>query len=1042
MLESLSDGQVLSVLESMACAAFVVDVEADGGFRYLGINSTYTASTGMVMADVAGRRPHEVFSAADADAVCANYRRCVQARGPIRYEQHLTFAGAGYWWSTALMPQAAAGGPVRRILGTSFDITSRKAMEVELVRMRGFLQNVIDHLPFPVFCKDASDLRYVFVNRAMEPYIGPDPSVIVGKTDYDLYPPEQAASFQAGDRKVLSTGEPLLVDLEPVATRDGERIFRTRKVLVRDEDGRPRWVLGVLEDETVRRRSDEAIRATTDFLETLLDHIPAMIFCKAMPDLRYTLLNRVGEHYLNRSRDEVIGRLDQDLFPPERVEFFRARDLEALATGRPVEVIEHFDIAGDSRRLRTTKVAIPELHGRPRHVLGISEDITETHKAEVRLRDAIESLRDGFVLFDRDDRLVLHNGRFLELYPYLRPMLPLEGRTFQECLEASRNWRRAVLTDDEIDGYLKRRLREWRGTGDIAFEQKLPGDRWVLVSERPTAEGGVVGIHTDITAQKQAEMRLLDAIESIDQGFILTDPEDRVILSNRRIREMFPSIARQTVPGAALRELIEICAASGDFRTETSPREAAEAIYRLYRTGTAEGVVRQLRDGRWIQFNQHITPNGLRVGLRTDITLPKAREQQLTEIRDHLQRQTAELMRMTGDLRLARQRAEDASRAKSQFLAMISHELRTPFTGIRGMADLLAGTELQFEQRSYLEVMRRSIDRLLTLLDQLLDFSRIEAGRIELTEVRMAPARLVADAVATFTAGADAKGIELATTIDPDVPAEVMGDPAKTTQVLSNLIGNAVKFTETGKVTISVDMDREAGRAFLRWTVEDTGIGLSPEAIARLFEPFTQADASTSRRFGGTGLGLVISKRLAEAMGGSIGVASTPGQGSRFWFRTLLQPAESRSPSDGTSMPASSARPAPSGPCRILVAEDDAVNQMLLDAMLRRWGLETVVVGDGQAALARLAEEAFDAVLMDVNMPVMDGPTAVRSIRDGEGAGAPLPVFALTADVLPEHIQRYRDAGFTDVLTKPVDWARLRSLLDGVPVRRGPPPRA
>ncbi len=1039
MLESFSDGQILSVLESFACAAFVVDVDADGGFRYLGINSAFTATTGVATADIAGRRPHDILSPTVADEVCANYRRCIEARGPIHYEEHLRLAHAGHWWSTSLKPVVGADGRVRRIFGTAFDITGRKEMEAELLQSRGFLQTVIDSLPFPIFCKDAASLRYVFVNQAMAPFVGADLEAAIGKDDYELYSPEQAATFQASDRAVLASGGPLLVQLDPLPGTGGQRIFRTRKMLIRDAAGVPKWLLGMSEDETERRRSDDAIRATRDFLEATLDHIPAMIFCKEVPDLRYTLLNRTGEYYFGLPREQVIGRVDQELYPPERAAFFHGKDLEVLATGGPVTVMEDIQTVGGPRRMRTTKVAIPGPDGGPRHVLGIAQDVTEAHKAEARLRDAIDSLRDGFVLFDRDDRVVLHNSRFLEFYPYLRAMLPLEGRTFQECLLASREWRRDVMPEDEIEHYFRSRLAHWRDGTYAAFEQKVPGDRWVLVSERPTAEGGIVGIHTDITAQKQAEIRLVDAIESIDQGFILADTDDRVILSNRRIRELFPSIGGQMVPGAEMRDLIVACAESGDFRTDLPVQETVEMVYRLYRTGTVEGMERQLRDGRWILFSQHVTPNGLRVGLRSDITLLKVRQQQLTEIRDHLQRQAAELMRMTGDLRLARQRAEDASRAKSQFLAMISHELRTPFTGIRGMADLLAETGLAAEQVRYLDVMRRSIDRLLTLLDQVLDFSRIEAGRIDLTDVRMSPARLVADAVATFAPGAEAKGIAFDVAIAPDVPAEVMGDPAKTTQVLANLVGNAVKFTEAGAVTISLSVECDGDRAFLDWTVEDTGIGLSPNEIARLFEPFTQADDSTSRRFGGTGLGLAISKRLAEAMGGSIGVASTAGRGSRFWFRTLLRPAQPLA-GDAAGVAAAETTPPPAmagsgGPRRVLVAEDDAINQMLIDTMLKRWGYDTVVAGDGRTALERLGEGGFDAVLMDVNMPVMDGPTAVRRMRANGGGDATLPVFALTADVLPEHISRFREAGFTDVLTKPVDWARLRALLDELPVR-------
>ncbi|WP_374440624.1 PAS domain-containing protein [Stella sp.] len=1036
MLETFSDSQMMAVLEQIACAAFVVDVDPDGGFRYVGLNKAHTASSGVTLDMIAGKRPHEVLPQNVADRVCDNYRRCVEARAPIRYDEHLVLVRQSRWWSTSLMPLSGADGRVVRILGTSFDISARKAMETELRRSREFLQSVIDHVPLPLFCKDAGDLRYVFVNRAAAGLVGQEPGAVAGSTDFDLYPPDQAAAFQAGDRTVLTSGEPLTIANEIVTTPVGDRVLRTHKVAIPDESGEPRWLLGVSEDETERRRSEDAANAANSFLNAILDNLPAVVFCKEAPSLRYILVNRAGEEFTGRPREELLGRTDFELVPEEVARARTAEDRQILESGRALTKVENLPATTGLRRVRTTKLAVSGPDGTSRIILGIRQDETEAHRAEARLRDAIESLRDGFVLFDRDDRLVMHNARFLEFYPYLKGR-PVIGRTFRENIEDGAEWRRGLMSDAEVRRYIERRLASWRSGGE-AFEQQLPGGRWVLVSERPTADGGIVGVHTDITEQKQAETRLMDAIESIDQGFILCDADDRILLSNRRIREMFPSIGPAMLPGASLRDLVRRAAESGDYvHPGESVEEATETIYRMFRQGTAEGIERRLRDGRWILFTQTVTPHGMLVGLRTDITLLKQREQQLTEVRDHLQKQTAELTRLTDDLHVARQRAEDASMAKSQFLAMISHELRTPFTGIRGMADLLAGTALDPEQSRYLDVMRRSIERLLTLLDQLLDFSRIEAGRIEIADLPMAPARLVADVATTFAASARAKGLALERDIAPEVPDRVLGDPAKTSQVIANLVGNAVKFTERGRVAIRLAVDAGPGGRFLRWSVEDSGIGLSADEMERLFEPFTQADVSTSRRFGGTGLGLAISKRLVEAMGGTIGVVSRPGEGSSFWFRLPLRATDAEA-APAPEPPSPPLPPPPSHPRRVLIAEDDPINQMLIDTMLKRWDFETIVVGDGQAALDRLASEPFDAVLMDVNMPVLDGPTAVARLRAGEGRQRDIPVYALTADVLPEHVARFRSAGFTDVLTKPVEWGRLRELLDTAARRIGP----
>ena len=240
VLERFSDSQLREVLEEIGCAAFVVDVDPDGSFRYAGLNKAHTVSSGVTLDMMAGKRPHEVLPAEVADRVCDNYRRCVEARGPVRYDEHLVLAGYGRWWATSLMPIFGADGRVVRILGTAFDISAEKAMETELRRSREFLQSVIDHVPLPLFCKDAKDLRYVFANRAAAALAGQEPEAVAGATDFDLYPPDQAAAFQSNDRTVLANGEPLTIANEVVTTPAGDRILRTHKVAIPDETGEPR----------------------------------------------------------------------------------------------------------------------------------------------------------------------------------------------------------------------------------------------------------------------------------------------------------------------------------------------------------------------------------------------------------------------------------------------------------------------------------------------------------------------------------------------------------------------------------------------------------------------------------------------------------------------------------------------------------------------------------------------------------------------------------------------------------------------------------
>ncbi|MEI6558706.1 MAG: ATP-binding protein [Rhodospirillaceae bacterium] len=389
------------------------------------------------------------------------------------------------------------------------------------------------------------------------------------------------------------------------------------------------------------------------------------------------------------------------------------------------------------------------------------------------------------------------------------------------------------------------------------------------------------------------------------------------------------------------------------------------------------------------------------------------------------------LMAINQALEEARHLAEAASRAKSAFLATMSHEIRTPITGVLGMADLLRGTALTAEQAGYVEALTASTRSLLTILNDILDISKIEAGRVTLESVAFSPHRAAEEVVAFSLGAARAKGLTLTLDIRPEVPAAVIGDPTKLKQIFYNLISNAVKFTAAGTVSVRLSVHaREAGTVTLRGEVDDTGIGIAGAETDRLFRAFSQVDPSTTRRFGGTGLGLAITKGLVDMMGGEAGVDSEPGQGSRFW---VLLPFGL--PTDAEPLPAEP-EPEPLSrsprPLRILLAEDNRINQMLVRAMLVKLGHSVTVVDNGRLALAEIAAHDFDAVLMDMQMPEMDGEEATRAIRELPAPKGRLPVLALTADVMPEHRERYRAAGINDLVTKPIDWRQLCAVLEAL----------
>jgi signal transduction histidine kinase/ActR/RegA family two-component response regulator len=397
--------------------------------------------------------------------------------------------------------------------------------------------------------------------------------------------------------------------------------------------------------------------------------------------------------------------------------------------------------------------------------------------------------------------------------------------------------------------------------------------------------------------------------------------------------------------------------------------------------------------------------------------------------RQSLERYAFELNRQVGESAKATRQAEMTAQGKSDFLAMMSHEMRTPLNGIIGMTGLLESKHLDERELECVEVIRRSGETLLAIIDDVLDFSKIEAGRLTIEKADFDAARATLDALQIVERSAAAKSLTLSTYLDPTLPGMVSGDLIRVRQVLLNLLSNAIKFTAEGEIAVRVELRTASRNGYeLYFSVKDKGIGISEEQQSRLFQPFSQAEASTARMFGGTGLGLAISKRLVNLMGGNIGVESRSGEGSLFWFTIRVGASLALPPRPPVRAKAADT----SGGFRLLLVEDNPINQKVALLMLHKLGYRVDVANNGFEALSAVASAHYDLILMDCVMPEMDGFEATRRLRSSDGRGAEVPIIAMTANAFSDDRKACLAAGMNDFLSKPVRQAELASMLAGL----------
>lgn len=687
---------------------------------------------------------------------------------------------------------------------------------------------------------------------------------------------------------------------------------------------------------------------------------------------------------------------------------------EALASGQLQRVEFRISQAGLGQRwLSARGVAFAPQAGGATRLTGILVDVTERKQTEQALleseeayRTVVESLQEVVFRMDAEGRWVFLNAAWSQITGY--GVHESIGKVFLDFVHPDDRQVSSTIFQSLVDG------RQERYTHDVRYLNKDGSSRWIAVAARLLVDMhgqamGCIGTLNDITQRKVAEdtMRLHErALASSSNGIVIVDmrlPDQPIIYTNTSFEKMTGYAAAESLGRncrflqAAERDQPQLA----EIRQALHERRECRVTVRNYRKDGApfwnELTLSPVKDaqGEVTHF----------IGIQSDITARKEVEEQLVQ---------------------ARHAAEAANRAKSEFLANISHEIRTPMNGIIGMTELTLQTLLDAEQRDNLELVRRSADSLLTLINDLLDFSKIEAGRLELEKVPFRLDELVEEITRSLRLRVNA-GVCMKVHLEPGLDTPILGDRVRLGQVLINLLGNALKFTETGEVVLAVRAaSQEEQQLTLHFSVRDTGIGISQDKVPHIFEAFTQADASTSRHYGGTGLGLAICARLVALMGGQIWVDSVAGKGSTFHFLARLGHLpvtdEQQAP-----VPHLTGKPSlPGRPLHILVAEDNETNQRLIVRLLENMGHRARIVGNGTEAVAAAGAAQFDLILMDVQMPQMNGIEATEAIREWEKTTKRhTPIIALTAHAMDTYRQRCLAAGMDDFLTKPI---RLEAL--------------
>jgi PAS domain S-box-containing protein len=920
------------------------------------------------------------------------------------------------------------------------DISAQETAQLELEQERSFLNTLIQSIPDLVWLKDANGV-FIACNASYASYasyadnLNLQRSQILGKTDFELFPGDVAESFHQEDQVVIESALTTHIENRFVHPKTGEELwYETSKTPMYRSDGSLIGVLGTAHDVTASRLSERKIREMDARRKALLDVSQDGI----------AIINQ--QHRIIEANARMCEMLGYD---EEEILTLHTWDWEANLTEQDIRQgfadLSRIETRFETRhRRKDGSVFDVEVSASGRDFMGesvvitIVRDISERLQAQKALLEAsqryeavLSSTNDGFWLVDMQGNIQETNDTYCRYSGYSRAELLNMHVSELDALDspevARQRIQRVIENGSEIFETEHRRKDGSRCPVEVSISHSpVQGGKFFCflrdISERKDKERQLEEYRSDLERRVDERTRDIAKQNSAFETLFEKSPNGELIIEDGQFVQCNEKVLEML--GYPSKEALLPCS------PETlSPSQQPDG--RLSNEKALEMIgIAHANDGHnfeWMHRRADGSDFWCDVTL-TPLSLPGRENLLFVTWRDISAQKAAQ-----DSLREARDMAEAATRLKSEFLANMSHEIRTPMNGIIGMTHLALQTDLDDKQHNYIAKAHQAGENLLRILNDILDFSKIEAGKLALENAPLSLDEIMTNLSSLMRFKADEKALRFTVDIDDALPRQLLGDPLRIGQVLINLTSNAIKFTEPGgQVTVAVRLEKlDAQAAAIHFSVTDTGIGLSQEQQARLFLPFSQVDSSTTRKFGGTGLGLAISRQLVQRMGGTIKVSSQQGQGSRFEFNLLLKlPPASKAaaiPKQDSADP-----PEPSidalRDARILLVEDNEINLELAMELLSMSGLQISVAHNGQEAIDALLEQEFDGVLMDCQMPVMDGYEATRRIREIDRF-RDLPIIAMTANTMKGDREKVLEVGMNDYIAKPLDPDLMLSIM-------------